>query len=59
MEQVKMSVGRPTYDKLARIKAAAQRERGRQVTFAEVLDDLVRHWEATEQLVRDAQEAGR
>jgi hypothetical protein len=40
IEQVKMSVGRVTYDRLAVIKAAMITAKGRNVTFDEVIEKL-------------------
>lgn len=54
-----MKVSRVTYGRVAAVKTRIEEERQRQVSFAEVLDILVDHWEATERLVRDAREAGR
>jgi hypothetical protein len=56
-----MKVARPTYARLTEIKEQmeAPEVKDRQVTYSEVLDELVKHWQATEQLARDVREAGR
>jgi hypothetical protein len=57
--QATMKVARPTYARLTEIKEQMQAPevKDRQVTYSEVLDELVRHWRATGQL--DVKEAGR
>lgn len=44
----KLSVADPVYADLARIKAKRIAELGRQVTFSEVLADLIELWRETE-----------
>ena len=54
----KVSIADPTYRALARIKAELTALRGRQVTYTEVIDELLEHWEATSAMVRDAKAGG-
>lgn len=53
-DPTKMSVGRTTHARLSEVKRQIEAYEQRTMTFSEVLDILVRHWESTGELIRDA-----
>lgn len=57
--QTVIKVGGATHQRVTAVKRQLEQARGRQVTYAEVVDELVRHWEASARLLQDVKEAGR
>jgi len=57
--QVTLKVGQTSYRKLTAIQAQMATSRGRLVTYAEVIEELIRLWESTRAPAGDVQEAGR
>jgi hypothetical protein len=55
---VKMAVPYPAWLALSRLKAEMSLERGRQVTFGEVLEEAAAALRASRQLLADAKEQG-
>jgi hypothetical protein len=58
-EQTMLRVGVASRNRVNAVKRELEQLRGRQVTYSEVIDELVAHWESTAALVRNAREAGR
>lgn len=57
-EQRVMKVNPATYDRVTLVKLAMEKEKQRQVTYAEVLDYLVNHWETLDRIAYDIRTAG-
>jgi uncharacterized membrane-anchored protein YhcB (DUF1043 family) len=55
---VVMRVSPSVYKKLSAIKFELEHERQRQVSYTEVAEELVAHYQATAQLLRDVKAAG-
>lgn len=49
-----MKVSETTYLRITEVKHSLEAYEKREVTYSETLDMLVRHWESTGELIRDA-----
>jgi hypothetical protein len=58
-DQATMKITPPTYARVTVVKLAMEQEKKRQVTYSEVIDYLVTHWETMDQLTAGIREAGR
>jgi hypothetical protein len=55
----RVNFSRPAHALLTVVKRELEEGKGRQVTYSEVVEELVRHWDATRRLVDDVKRAGR
>lgn len=58
-DQAVMKISPPVFARVTAVKQAMEEEKKRQVTYSEVIDYLVTHWETMDQLTTGIREAGR